>query len=226
MKEATEALQKSAEATAEAKAALAQAQANAPMAVKPQLDQAAKDLDQAAKDLGEGKPAEAGEAQQKAADQLAQALGALNAAAMAKGDAPAEPGMGQEAKADGKPGDQPGDKPGDKPGEKGKKPGEKGLKPGEGEPKNESQSEAARVADEKLKQSAATGAANAAKAGNFIDLQKMERDKVQQSGDAAFPAEFRELIKQYNMNIKKSAKPQAPAPLTPAKPTAPDAPKK
>ena len=227
--EATAALQKSAEATAEAKAALTQAQANAPMAVKPQLDQAAKQLDQAAKELGEGKPAEAGEAQQKAADQLTQALGALNAAAQAKGESPAEPGMGQEAKPGDRPGDKPGDRPGDKPGEGGKKPGDKGMKPGEGEEKNDGQANGDRVASEKLKKSTATGGANASKAGNFIDLQKMERDKVQQNGDAAFPAEFRELIKQYNMNIKKAAKPQTPAPLTPVKPSppaTPDAPKK
>ena len=47
--------------------------------------------------------------------------------------------------------------------------------------------------------------------GSFINLQKRERDKVQQQAEAAFPAEFRELIKQYNINIKNNGKPQAPA---------------
>jgi len=44
--------------------------------------------------------------------------------------------------------------------------------------------------------------------GGFIQLQKMERDKVLQNIEAAFPAEFRELIKQYNINIKNASKPQ------------------
>jgi len=41
---------------------------------------------------------------------------------------------------------------------------------------------------------------------SFINLRKKEREKVQQGADAQFPAEFRELIKQYNVNIK-NAKP-------------------
>jgi hypothetical protein len=45
--------------------------------------------------------------------------------------------------------------------------------------------------------------------GTFINLRKKERDKVQQAADAQFPAEFRELIKQYNVNIK-NAKPMTP----------------
>ena len=48
--------------------------------------------------------------------------------------------------------------------------------------------------------------------GTFIQLQKKEREKVQQNAEMAFPAEFRELIKQYNINIKNLLKPQgAPA---------------
>jgi hypothetical protein len=39
--------------------------------------------------------------------------------------------------------------------------------------------------------------------GSFINLQKRERDKVQQNAEAAFPAEFREMLKNYNINIKK-----------------------
>jgi hypothetical protein len=40
--------------------------------------------------------------------------------------------------------------------------------------------------------------------GAFIHLRKRERDKVQQNAEAQFPAEFRELIKQYNINIKNN----------------------
>ena len=55
--------------------------------------------------------------------------------------------------------------------------------------------------------------------GSFINLQKKERDKVQQNAEAAFPAEFREKLKQYNINIKNAGKPQAKT--APATPTAP-----
>ena len=200
--DAVEALEKSAEANAAAQAALAQAQAAAPTAVKPQLDAAAKQLDAAAKDLAEGKPAEAGMAQTEAAEKLGEALGTLNAAAKAMGQQPAEPGKGQTAKS------QPGNKPGDKPGKPAPNP-----MPGQQTPKDPAEG----TGDRKEFGSAADvkpsgTAANAA--GNFINLQKLERDKVQQSAEAAFPAEFRELIKQYNINIKKNAKPQpAAAPL-------------
>ena len=47
--------------------------------------------------------------------------------------------------------------------------------------------------------------------GSFIKLRNKDRDKVQQAADAQFPAEFRELIKQYNTNIK-NAKPAGTAP--------------
>jgi hypothetical protein len=40
----------------------------------------------------------------------------------------------------------------------------------------------------------------------FINLQKRDREKVQQAAEAAFPDEFRESIKQYNMNIKEKPK--------------------
>jgi hypothetical protein len=63
---------------------------------------------------------------------------------------------------------------------------------------------------EKLKNAASSGTV-ATGDGTFINLRNRERDKVQQGGDAQFPAEFRELIKQYNANIK-NAKPSAPAP--------------
>ena len=46
---------------------------------------------------------------------------------------------------------------------------------------------------------------------NRNTLRKKNRDKVQSGGDAQFPAEFRELIKQYNVNIK-NAKPTTTTP--------------
>ena len=60
-------------------------------------------------------------------------------------------------------------------------------------------------AREKLKNADSSGN-NATGDGSFINLRKKDRDKVQQGADAQFPAEFRELIKQYNVNIK-NAKP-------------------
>ena len=51
--------------------------------------------------------------------------------------------------------------------------------------------------------------------GSFINLQKRERDKVQQNAESAFPAEFRELIKQYNINIKNAGKTQSKLPAKP-----------
>ena len=58
---------------------------------------------------------------------------------------------------------------------------------------------------DKLKNAASSGN-NATGDGSFINLRNKERDKVQQGADAQFPAEFRELIKQYNVNVK-NAKP-------------------
>ena len=219
----SEALQKSAEANAAAQAALTQAQAQAPMAVKPQLDDAAKQLSDAAKELGDGKPAEAGKAQSQAAEKLENALSALNAAASAMGQPTTEPGQNQQAQAGMQPGMEPGEgmepgkEPGkDSPGKDGKQPGKDG-KPGDGQEQNQNNGEGDRQGNEKPKNSTPTGKANNAN-GNFINLQKQERDKVQQNAEAAFPAEFRELIKQYNINIKKNGKPQTPAPVAPTTP--------
>jgi hypothetical protein len=63
---------------------------------------------------------------------------------------------------------------------------------------------------DKLKNAGSTGTA-ATGDGTFIGLRKKDRDKVTSGGDSQFPAEFRELIKQYNVNIK-NAKPATPAP--------------
>jgi hypothetical protein len=54
---------------------------------------------------------------------------------------------------------------------------------------------------EKLNKSGSTGT-GATGDGAFIKLRNKDRDKVQQTADSQFPAEFRELIKQYNINIK------------------------
>ena len=68
---------------------------------------------------------------------------------------------------------------------------------------NSAKSEGDKDGPEKLKNSASSGN-NANGDGGFINLRKRERDKVQQGGEAQFPAEFRELIKQYNINIKNN----------------------
>jgi hypothetical protein len=62
---------------------------------------------------------------------------------------------------------------------------------------------------EKLKNAGSSGVPPSGD-GTFINLRKKERESVQQSNDAQFPAEFRELIKQYNVNIK-NAKPAPPS---------------
>jgi hypothetical protein len=80
---------------------------------------------------------------------------------------------------------------------------------GDGDEKNEGKAEGNREGDAKLKNAASSGKENGGD-GTFIQLQKKERDKVLQAAEMAFPAEFRELIKQYNINIKSWLKPQAP----------------
>ena len=107
-----------------------------------------------------------------------------------------QPGMGQPGMGQGQAqakGGQP------------KQPGE----PGMGEPRNEGQSEGDKDGPEKLKNSASSGR-DVVGDGGFIHLRKRERDKVQQDAAAQFPAEFRELIKQYNINIKNGKPAAAP----------------
>ena len=87
------------------------------------------------------------------------------------------------------------------------------MKPGPGQPNNMNPSlEGDKDGPEKLKNSASSGNATTGD-GAFINLRKRERDKVQQNAEAQFPAEFRELIKQYNINIKnnKPVMPSAPS---------------
>ena len=209
--DATKALQQSQKANEAAKAALAQAQANAPMAVQPQLDQAGEALKQAGEQLGQGQPGQAGQNQEQAADALGQAMEALKAAGMGQGQ-PGEPGMGQPMPGQGQ---QPGQ--GKEPGKgqpgKGQQPGDQ---PGQSDQaENEGVSQADQNGGEKLKNAASSGAMKGGD-GGFIHLRKRERDSVRQAGGEQFPAEFRELIKQYNINIKKTD----PAPAKPAAPPA------
>jgi hypothetical protein len=218
--DATRALQQSQRATQQAQAALQQAQANSPMAVQPQLNQANQSLQQAQQQLGQGQPQQAGQSQQDAAQSLQQALDALNAAAQANGTG-MQPGTGMEPGTGMQPGmgqpgtgmqpgmGQAGMQPGTGQAQSGMQPGQPGKEPGKGEPRNEGTSEGDKDGPEKLKNAASSGT-GAAGDGAFIHLRKRERDKVQQNAESQFPAEFRELIKQYNINIK-NAKPTMPA---------------
>jgi len=168
-------------------------------------------------------------AQTQAAQQLGMALNALNAAAAAAGQQQAQPGQNPMAQGmepgQGMPPGQPGEpgqpgKPGQgKPGQPGQpgQPGPPSPMPGDAPEKNEGQGEGNRQSAGDLKNSKAQGTLKNGD-GAFIDLQKREREKVQQLSEAAFPAEFRELIKQYNINIKNNGKAQAPAPVKPAEP--------
>lgn len=227
--DATKALQQSQQANAAAQAALQQAQANAPMAVQGQLQKAGDQLGKAGDQLQQGQPGQAGMNQQDAAKGLQQALDALNQAAMAQGMMGAQPGMGQMAQAGmgmgmgmmgmgmGMPmagmgmgmgmGMQPGMGMGMGMGMMGM-----GMQPGMGmgQPMNMGMSEGDMAGDEKLgkKNSSGNGATGD---GAFIKLRSKDRDKVQQAADTQFPAEFRELIKQYNVNIK-NGKPMGTAP--------------
>jgi hypothetical protein len=225
--EATKAMAQSAQANKEAQAALGQAQAQSPQAVKPQLDQANQQLSEAMKQLGQGQPKEAGQNQQQAADQLGQALNALNAAAEAMGQKGQQPGQPQEAQANNQ-GQQPGQKPGEgqqpgqgqqpsqqpgQQGQQGQQPGQPGQKGQNPQEKNEGRAEGDREGMGPNRNAAVRGS-DAKGDGTFINLQKREREKVQQAAEAAFPAEFREFIKQYNINIKD--KPKPPAPVAPA----------
>jgi hypothetical protein len=218
--EATKALQQSQQANAAAQAALQQAQANAPMAVQGQLQQAGQQLQQAGQQLQQGQPGQAGMNQQQAAQNLQQALDALNQAAMAQGQPGAQPGMGQMAMAGmgmmgmgmGQMGMGMGMGMAQAMGMgqgmgMGMGMGQMGMGMGMGMGNNAQQAQNRGMGEgdmqggEKLKNVGSSG--NAATGdGSFIKMRGKERDKVQQAGGTQFPAEFRELIKQYNINIK------------------------
>ncbi|MDY3554617.1 hypothetical protein R5W24_003743 [Gemmata sp. JC717] len=217
--DATKALRRSQQANAEAQAALQQAQANAPMAVQNQLQQAGDQLQKAGDQLQKGQPDQAGMSQQQAAQGLQQALDALNRAAMAQGTPGAQPGMGQMAQAGMGMGMQPGTGMGTEPGMgmgmaqtgMGMQPGTTGMGMGTSQQStNMGTSEGDRADGEKLKNAGSSGTGTTGD-GAFIKLRSKDRDKVQQTTDAQFPAEFRELIKQYNVTIK-NGKPMGTAP--------------
>ncbi|MBN9521798.1 hypothetical protein J0H58_25330 [bacterium] len=221
--QATKALQQSQMANSAAQAALAQAQAQAPMAVQGQLNMAGEQLGMAGQQLGMGQPMQAGMNQQNAANALQQALDALNAAAMANGMMGTQPGQSPMAMAGMQPGMgmMPGMGMGMMPG-MGMQPGMgmansgmpmpgMGKQEGKGDQaQNAGVSEGDKDGSEKLKNASSSGTAQGGD-GAFIHLRKRERDSVQQAGEAQFPAEFRELIRQYNINVKNN-RPTAPAP--------------
>ena len=175
-------------------------------------------MGKAGEQLGKGMPGEAGMNQTDAAKGLQQALDALNQAAMAQGMPGAQPGMGQMAMAgmgmQGMMGMGMGMGMGMQPGMgmgmgmqpgmgmgmgMGMQPGMMGM--GMGQPMNMGMSEGDMNGGEKLK-NAPSSANNATGDGSFVKMRNKDRDKVQQTSDTQFPAEFRELIKQYNINIK------------------------
>jgi hypothetical protein len=213
--DATRALQQSQQATNAAQAALQQAQANAPMAVQGQLNQANNNLQQAANQLQQGQPGQAGMNQQNAAQQIQQALNALNAAQQQAMGMGMGMGMGMEMAQGMGMGMEKGMGMGM---DKGMAQGmgmDKGMAQGMGmgmgmndQTMNQTMSEGDMNGAEKLKQTGSSGV-QATGDGTFINLRKKERENVQQVTDAQFPAEFRELIKQYNVNIK-NAKPTPP----------------
>ncbi|MCS6865759.1 MAG: hypothetical protein RMJ56_14775 [Gemmataceae bacterium] len=199
--DATKALQQSQQANNAAQAALQQAQANAPMAVQNQLQQAGNQLQQAGNQLQQGQPGQAGMNQQQAAQNLQQALDALNQAAMAQGQQAGMMGMGMMGM-----------------GQMGQGMGQMGQGQGMGsnaqQGMNMGMGEGDMAGGEKLKNVGSMGN-DVTGDGSFIKMRSKERDKVQQATDSQFPAEFRELIKQYNINIK-NGKP-APTPPVPGK---------
>jgi hypothetical protein len=234
VKEATEALAKSSQSSQAAQAALTQAQATAPQAVQPQLEKAAQKLSAACQKCQGGKPGGAKEDNRAASAALSEALQALNQAAQAMGQQQVQPGQPMSAQANGqKPGQpgegqqpgEPGDsqkpgqqqangqKLGDKPGP-GQKPGDKPGQKGDPDERNTARGEGDRQTPGKNRNGESGGTGSTAD-GTFINLQKRERDRVQQTAEAAFPAEFRELIKQYNINIKSANSVQRTKPVLP-----------
>jgi hypothetical protein len=185
------------------------------MAVQNQLNQANNALQQAANQLQQGQPGQAGMNQQNAAQQIQQALDTLNAAQ--------QQGMGMGMGMDMGMGQDMGMGMGMDKGmgmgmgmDKGMGMGmDKGMGMGQdkgmgmnNQTQNPGVSEGDMNGGDKLKNVGSSGS-QATGDGKFIQLKMKEREKVQQGADAQFPAEFRELIKQYNVNIK-NAKPATP----------------
>ena len=218
--EAARALQQSQQANNAAQAALQQAQANTPMSIQNQLQQAQQQLQQAAQQLQQGQPAQAAQNQQQAAQQLQQALQALQAVQQQAQSNPGQQAGQQPGQQQANMGQQSGQQAGQQPGQQqanmgqqaGQQPGQQqansnqpNQQPGPGRPNNPTISEGDQNGDEKLNKAGSNGNLVTGD-GSFIQLRSKERERVQQGADARLPAEFRELIKLFNMNIK-NAKP-------------------
>ena len=203
--EATRALQQSQQANNAAQAALQQAQANTPMSIQNQLQQAQQQLQQAAQQLQQGQPAQAAQNQQQAAQQLQQALQALQAAQQQAQSNPGQQAGQQPGQQQANMGQQPGQQAGQQPGQQQANSNQPNQQPGPGRPNNPTISEGDQNGDEKLNKAGSNGNLVTGD-GSFIQLRSKERERVQQGADARLPAEFRELIKLFNMNIK-NAKP-------------------
>ncbi len=203
--EAARALQQSQQANNAAQAALQQAQANTPMSIQNQLQQAQQQLQQAAQQLQQGQPAQAAQNQQQAAQQLQQALQALQAAQQQAQSNPGQQAGQQPGQQQANMGQQPGQQAGQQPGQQQANSNQPNQQPGPGRPNNPTISEGDQNGDEKLNKAGSNGNLVTGD-GSFIQLRSKERERVQQGADARLPAEFRELIKLFNMNIK-NAKP-------------------
>lgn len=201
---ATEKLLESAEATAAARAAVNQAQAAAPRAAQNPLQAAGQNLSEAEARAATGDPASAARSQVEAGVILRKTLEALNAAAEAAGLPASQPGESQVAQA-AKPSGQPSEQGNPQQGQ-----------PADGEGNDPSQKPGGKASGQEQDGNPASGDRRNPGKGNttrpqgrdqsgnssFINLQKIDREKVQQSIEAAFPPVFRELIKQYHINVK------------------------
>lgn len=197
-KQVAEALAKSQAATQAAQSALGQARAQAPPAVQPRLSEADKQLAEAGQQLGQGAPAQAQQAQNQAAGQLALALQALMAA----------PANQQQADAGQQPSQEPGQGQGQKPG-----PGKgQSDRPSPGQERNQTQGTGRRTADGAGRSAESQG--NDVKGdGSFLGLPPRQRELIRQAVGDKLPPEYAALIQQYYVNVAKgkpAAKPAGP----------------
>lgn len=189
----TQAMMQSQMATQTALAALAQAQAQVPRGVQPQLQQAEQQLQQAGQQLAQGNPTQAGEAQMQAAAQLAQALQALNAAAMAQQGQGEGQGQSQ-AQAQGQGQGQGNGQ------SQGQGQGQAQGQSGQGREKNQGRGQGDRTADGQVNNSASQG--NGAEgSGSFLHLPARQRELIRQALSDKLPPEYAPLIRQYFANI-------------------------
>lgn len=180
----------SARATRAALALVGQARATAPPAVGRELNGATAALRVAETRLGQYLIADARQELAGADRQLRHSLGVLTAAARMAGEA--QQSAGKTASPPPRPPDA-GGQPSSENQLTAGSPDTTSGRPGRGPA-------TARGAD-------ATGD------GTFIRLRDLTRDRVRQSAEAAFPAEFREQIKQYNINVKDDRpRPSPPGP--------------